>query len=311
MFKLPKMLRLTSVLFAAAAVSACSSSSIPGPIAGAPSSFVPRSYETLASSAEVTSELGGSALRWAAGATTPVTVALSGSYTGTGTTIPNATGRVSINDGTYLFTYRQGVSASGSISSGAAYGTLGDIRIPDTYAYVRAYKIHYPIGTAQGGFTGFAGVVTAQADMPSGGTASYTGVAAVDRFLHNSATPEIIFDRGTSAVNVNFQAGTASVDLNSFSPRKAGSNAPVLAVNIPFDQITGTGLVISGRNFTGGNWVTYTGGVPVQVVGASQTASSNGTFFGYDSTISAPDEVAGVFIIDGSTHIITGRYIAD
>jgi hypothetical protein len=74
------------------------------------------------------------------------------------------------------------------------------------------------------------------------------------------------------------------------------------------DEMRGTGITISGAHFTGGSWVTMKGGSVVNVVGASPTSTSNGTFFGYDPSISAPAEVAGVVVLSGSTASLLGFY---
>jgi len=296
-------LRVIPTVLAMAAVSACSSAS--GPTAGAPSGHAPQAYEPLASTVATTSTLGGSALRWPAGDTKPEAISLTGNRTGD-------TGRTALNDGTYLFVYVHGTSAAGAILDGAgASGTVGDNRFAGTYDYVRAYNIQYPSGASQDGLDGFAGVITAASDMPSGGSATYTGEVAIDKFAHGNTASTVHFDRGVSTLSVDFAAGTADVDLGNFAARTTGANVPISAATAPFDQITGTGMTISGAHFTGGNWVTLKGGSVVNVVGANPTSGSNGTFFGYDASVSAPDEVAGVFVINGATAIITGRYIAD
>ncbi len=299
-------LRLIPTVLAAATLSACAATTpLPRPTAGAPSSHAPQNYEPLASTVATRSTLGGSVLRWPAGSTRPDSVSLTGDRVGD-------TGRTALNDGTYLFVYHHGTLPSGSVSDSAgAYGTYGDNRFAGTYDYVRTYNINYTTTTGAGGFTGFAGVITALSDTPNGGSASYSGEVAIDKFS-NSATPDTVyFNRGTSTVNVDFAAGTVDVDLGSFLAYTNGDNTPITAAAAPFDQVTGTGMTISGAQFTGGSWVTLKGGVVQDVVGANRISNSNGTFFGYDPTISAPDEVAGVFVINGDTAIVTGRYIAD
>lgn len=266
---------------------------------------MPQAYEPLASTVATTSTLGGSALRWPAGNTTPESISLTGNRTGD-------TGRTALNDGTYLFVYVHGASAAGAIADGAgATGTVGDSRFAGTYDYVRAYNIQFPIGSSYDGIDGFAGVITAASDTPSGGSATYVGEVAIDKFAHGSTASTVHLDRGVSTLSVDFAAGTANIDLGNFLARTNGANVPISVAAAPFDQVTGTGMTISGAHFTGGNWVTLKGGSVVDVVGAHPTANSNGTFFGYDASISAPDEVAGVFVIDGATAIITGRYIGD
>ncbi len=263
----------------------------------------------MASTAAVTSRLGGSALVWPAGQTTPSSSRLSGNITGD-------TGRTALNDGTYLFVYKQGASPVGKIADGkGAFGSIGDNRFAGTYDYVRVFRIRYPgaVTGRKGGFDGFNGMITAGGDMPSGGSASYTGEVAIDMFQHGlgAASPILHLDRGTSTISADFASGTAAVDLGAFRGRTNGTNVPITVAAAQFDQVTGSGLTISGSHFTGGNWVTLKGGNPVSVVGANQTANSHGTFFAYNPRVSAPDEVAGVFVIDGDTNIITGRYIAN
>jgi len=305
-------LRLIPAILGVATLSACAATTsppLPRPTAaGAPSSHTPQNYEPLTSTVATRSTLGGSVLSWPAGSTRPNSVSLTGLRDGD-------TGHTEISDGTYLFVYKHGTGATGPtspISDGnGAYGTVGDNRFAGTYDYVRSYNINYGPAANRSGFTGFAGVITALSDTPIGGNASYTGEVAIDKFA-NSATPSTVyFNRGTSTVDVDFSAGTANVVLGSFLAYTDGNNIPIAAAAAPFDQVKGTGMTISGAQFTGGYWATFQGGNWVDVVGANPTSNSSGTFFGYDPTISAPDEVAGVFVINGDAAIITGRYVAD
>ena len=152
---------------------------------------------------------------------------------------------------------------------------------------------------------GVTGIMTAAPDMPSGGHATYTGDAYAnsDDITTTAITNEFQLFDGVSTVVADFGAGTATVNLANFATR-TGTGAQT------FDQIQGSGIVISGAHFTGGTWVTMQGGVPVNAVGANVSSTSNGTFFGYDANISAPAEVGGVVSFVGSTGAITGVYIA-
>ena len=297
-------------LLAASSVAGCTTATAPtvatGFDAGGPSTHVAQAYEVLTSAAASTSTLGGSALSVSfasaiSGANFSV-VSVSGALT-------HDTGRLEINDGTFLFVDADGISPLDEIDNGSgATGTIGG-DFTGTYQYVMPYTLTYTVGSTVYAVAGVGGLIANGADMPSGGNASYTGEANVIQ-RPVSGGSSYTYNGGTSTVAVDFAAGTAGVTLGGFS-NVTSNGTPVAASAAPFDSVTGTGLVISGAQFTGGNWVTLKGGVVVNVTGASSTATSNGTFFGFDSSISAPDEVGGVFLIEGGTAVVTGAYIAD
>ncbi len=289
------------------AVSACSPT---GFSAGAPSEHIPQSYEETSSTAASTSTLGGSAIRIAA---TPGSVDSLDSVATSGS-VTHDTGRIELDDGTYLFIDADGFDVAGALddgagATGARFDTGAAASFTGSYAYVIPYSFEYLDGTVAHTSAGAAGIVTASSDMPSGGSAVYSGESSVlagptgGASLYNYAN-------GESTVTVDFGAGTVDVLMGAFAEiNRAG--VIVAAADAPLDQVQGTGLLISGVHFTGGNWVTLKDGVVVNAVGAGAVITSNGTFFGYDASISGPDEVAGVVSALSPTGLLAGIYIAD
>ena len=293
---------------AVAALSACASlptapSGPTGHTAGAPSTHIPQNYQTMTSVAAVTSTVGGSSAVRSDG---PI-----GGWFGSMTSVSTSgsvvhdTGRIELDDGTYLFVDVNGPDALGNVSDGVAgaTGTLG-LGLP-AYTYVTEYHLTYNANGTWHEVNGVAGIVTSASDMPSGGTATYSGDAyafSIDTTT-TATTNNFGLQNGVSTVAVDFGAGTATVNLDTFT-KITGTGAQT------FDQIQGSGIVISGAHFTGGTWVTMLGGVPVDVVGANVSTTSNGTFFGYDANVSAPAEVGGVVSSVGSTGFVLGVYAA-
>ncbi len=301
------------LLFATAALGALSAcASAPAPlVAGAPSGHAAQSYETMASTAAVTSALGGSGfqLEYVGGIYAGRNVR---SSTGS---LTHDTGRLEIDDGTYLFVDADGVDGSGNTSDGSATGSFYNLNTSASahvYDYVTMETLVYGSGTNTYDRTGVLGIVTNAADLPVDGSATYTGDATLSSraLTAGSSTPRISVGRAVSTVNVDFAAGLVDIDISNFQ-RYTENGRSVSAASALIDQVTGTGMVINGAHFTGGAWVTFKGGVAVDLVGASATTTSDGTFFGYDPSISAPDEVGGVFLVQNGTGYVSGFYVAD
>ena len=293
------------------ALSACATVSGP-PTAGAPSSHAAKSYETLTSTAAVTSALEGSEiqLEYVGGIFSGRNVRPStGSMT-------HDTGRLEIDDGTYLFVDADGADASGSIVSGTDVGSLYQLdksASAHVYDYVTIVGLDsYGSGTNTYASYGVLGVVTNAADLPIAGSASYTGDAKISTrdFATGATISSISVGAADSTIDVDFAAGLVSVDISNFQKiYQNGRTATGAAAAI--DHLKGTGMVISGAHFTGGSWVTFKNGVAVDLVGASATTTSDGTFFGYDSSISAPDEVGGVVLVQNGSTYLSGIYVGD
>lgn len=305
-------LKITTALLAVASVSACASG--PTLVAGAPSTHTPQNYEKNTSVAAVTSTLAGSNI------IVPLTgFALSGTPAlarNTGS-VNHATGRIELDDGTYLFIDPDGPTALGDVAdaSGAIGNTTPETSAAGAYNYVNGYSLKYTVGGQSYVAVGYAGIVTSAADMPDGGSATYTGAGTAMFQLINLSgvisAAETYMDGGNSTVTVDFAAGSATVNMDSFADITDGLGAAYAAGANPIDQVQGTGLVVSGTQLSGGTWVTIKNGTPVALLGASAVATSEGTFFGYDPSISAPDEIAGLVLINGATQVGFGAYVAD
>lgn len=317
---LATQLKFTSLMLAVATASACTptaplTSTPTGLTAGGTSSHTPQNYEATSSTAGTTSTLGGSAILVRLAGTTSAPAF--GVVSTTGLMTHSLGGKIQLSDGTYLFVDSTGPDASGHVVDDASAGNTGLVAgtavSPVTdfsgYTYVTPYALDYTIASGHYLSIGVAGMITNAADMPSAGSASYTGKAYA---AYQGPSTSNEFGNGISTVNVDFASGSANVNLHNFANITVSSGGSILASAAPFDQIQGSGLVVSGAHITGGTWVTMHNGVPVHVVGANETSVGNATFFGYDPSISAPDQVGGVVVIGGGAGAaVIGMYIAD
>ncbi len=123
-----------------------------------------------------------------------------------------------------------------------------------TYSYVEVNNIQRDTATEHRVSAGVIGIMTAAADMPSGGTATYTGEASAETLSLGAGTT-YDYNRGTSTVTANFGAGTVDVTLDAFTQieKRPFGAAPstITAAAAPLDQIHGSGLAINGTHFTG------------------------------------------------------------
>lgn len=291
-------LQILAATSAIALLSACggggSTPSNPGGDGGTPTPAP--SYETLTSSASKTSTLGGVALRSnnTTGAMTLTTT--SGSVT-------HNTGATTISDGTYTLTDNDGSNTSGVISDGSSTLTAGTTN--GTYDYVLIYDQTYTSGGTSYDSAGIGGIVTNAADVPTSGTANYTGEA--EAFVVTATQGFDLLD-GKSTVAANFGAGTVNVTMNGFTAEDAATGNPTTA---PIDTISVTGMAIAGNGFSGGTIATTNAGSAVNLTGANTTSAAQGAFFGYDAAISAPDEVGGLILLQGDDGVVAGGFIAD
>ncbi len=83
-----------------------------------------------------------------------------------------------------------------------------------------------------------------------------------------------------------------------------------------FDEVRLSGMTISGNQLTGGVVSFYRGGTlqtNARIIGNASGSFmlQGGTFFGYDPTISAPDEVGGVVALSGTAGKLDMVFLAD
>ncbi len=266
-------------------------------------------YETITSTAATTSTLGGTAVQFgvANGGAGPITGLDMTTLTGS---VRHNTGEISIFDGTYLLVDPNGFDISGVATDGVEAGirldAAGTGLFTRTYDYVIPFEYAYSAGAGVVVPVGTAGIVTRGADMPVSGTAQYTGEAYAQVISAGGAT-DFALSRGISIVDVNFRAGSVDVTMGFFGSVNAYGSASVA----PIDALSGQNMTIVGASFVGGTWVTLKNGAMVNYTGSGTTTAAGGDFYGYDASISAPDEVGGVIMMDGASGKIFGIFIAD
>ena len=199
-------------LLAVSTVAACTTGT--GFTAGAPSTHAAQTYEATTSTA-ASSTLGGAVIRssfdFATGASARGLATVTGSLT-------HNTGRLELNNGLYLFVDPDGPDVNDLIAPvGAATGGTVGLRITGTYQYVIPYELSYSVGGVSYSTEGVAGIITAPTDMPSAGSARYTGEAYMNMSPAALVGTYYDFENGTSTVAVDFAAGTANVTLGSFT----------------------------------------------------------------------------------------------
>ena len=253
-------------------------------------------------------------------------------------------GRYSTSDGALIldlggrsFVVRNGANGSGNLIMDA-FDANGDHLGTSTatiaeygpaYQYVKSVLIKGPYERLNGRIVvapiwfGSIGIVTNPADMPTAGTATFAGGAA----LNYTGGPNValngnkeLVELGTSAITADFGAGTANVDLifTSSAQPEFSQTRYYLTVS----RVSGAGLQISGNSMSGGSWTALGGNVsvfvplpnasevPVDMVGRvlatttaaeTTTITSTGSFYGYDSASSGPAELTGRVMVDGYT----------
>ena len=302
-----KTFSLLAATSACALLAACGGSSTGGGSTtggGTPTPTAP-SYEVLSSTAATTSTLGGVALRSnnTSGALDIVTTS--------GTMTHNA-GNTTITDGTYSLTDPDGFNGGNTLTDGTSTITTDTNGLSGTYEYVTIYDQTYTSDGDTYDSAGIGGVITSASDVPTTGSATYTGDASG---LVVTATQGFDLENGTSTVSADFAAGTVNATMTGFT---ATDQATGSAATAPIDTISASGMTIAGNSFSGGTITTTNGGAAVNITGANTTTAAQGAFFGYNGTqtapsgiIAAPDEVGGLVLLRGNDGSVAGRFIAD
>lgn len=256
----------------------------------------PPAYESLKSTAAKTSTLGGVAWRSDGTVNGTKLVTTSGA-------INHDTGATTIADGIHTMNDPDGFDANGELGDGNAVVTPMD-SVTSLYDYVGGYGQTYTSGGKIYESVGVGGVVTSRADVPTAGTANYTGIGAAlaqDKYRRD-------YSVGTETnIAANFGAGTVDVNMSVITAYDQYD----LPFNAPIDTISAKNMKISGNGFSGGSIATTSGGVAVNPTGANTISSAKGAFFGYDPAISAPDEVGGLIWILGDDGYINAVFFGD
>lgn len=292
---MPKRVTFGVLSIAILALSACNTTSTD---ASNPLTANATGYETLASDAEVTSTLGGVALKFKEN---PDVVTLSSSSG----TLTHNTGTITIDDGTYELIDDDGFAANGLLSDGLSVLIATPAQgFSSSYEYARVYNQGYLDGTTPYSVVGVYGIVTSATDMPSSGSASYTGEAEGS---YTDGTTNYDLDNGTSSVEANFATGFVDVTMEGFDVVERDTGT---AADVGFNGVNITGMSTSGNQFTGGTITTRSDGTLVQIIGTQTQETAIGRFFGLDSS-NNPDEVGGIGYLAGSDGSVSTIFLAD
>ncbi|MEE9454391.1 MAG: transferrin-binding protein-like solute binding protein [Paracoccaceae bacterium] len=257
-------------------------------------------YETLSSTADATSVLGGTLVRR--------TVA-----TNVDRQLLTTTGELVHNTGKTTITFGNGYDVlidpdgvdNNLITDGPYFEGNAEVRITkkvsEGYDYAYSYFLWQKVGDITYAGIGVGGIVTQAQHVPTAGQATYTGKA---RGSYQGADGYHGIGNATSGVDVDFGSGTVDVAITGFSTN--ASNPQLI------DTIAVTGMNISGNAFTGGTISTTMNGAAVDITGPNTNTYIGGNFFGYDGANSRPDEVAGVAEAHGDNNRrVQVTYIAD
>lgn len=167
-----------------------------------------------------------------------------------------------------------------------------------SYQYMRLYQL---TNAANGSGPVILGVETPAGAIPRGGSVIYEGEA----FVNGATIADGALDAGgLSRVVVDFGNATATATLNGFD------------TTLPFDAITFSGFAAAAGQtaLTGGTLVLRNSGTDVTAatLGSNIEQEAAATFFGIEGGgLNRPDEVGGVFRIDGTDGTISGGFLAD
>ncbi len=191
-------------------------------------------------------------------------------------------------DGTYTHSDQSIFVSNPSTAGFASVATVDPLPF-NTYDYAQSVDV------TTGGvtYTGIVGLETSNADMAGSTDVTYT-VEFEGTYVTNGGSETLTDWSGTLAAN--FSTNDLDLDVTG-----TGVTA--------FDRITISDATIIESGFSGGALSTRLGATTVDVTGT--TSNTSGAFFGYDTTLSAPDEVGGVIASQSGSNILTGAFIGD
>lgn len=202
----------------------------------------------------------------------------------------------------------------GADSQDQATNSAGDLvtfrmdEFSGNYDYVMP-AIFEPSSNLNVEYHGFLGVTTAVSDIPTSGTASYTGEALlnIDDTSGNLGR-DYYLENGTAQLDVDFSGnGSADLTMSGFTATSGFNNV----VTAPFDTYKVTGMGISGSEFSGGTTQLLANGTVVTPIGNISSQGAEGVFYAYDNNLSAPDEAAGVVVLIGADAQVFGGFMVD
>lgn len=245
------------------------------------------------------SDLGGLAIRTNTSVNETKPVELTGSF-------DHSNAALVLINGTYEFRAMGGETAGGEYVDDAKKGTVillnTDTVRTDGFAHfmdMDAVQDEVSYSTL-----GVVGIPTLAADMPSKGSASYTG-----RVLGTAATTTQGFDivDGSSLIAVDFgTSGTVNVTLNNFKFQDQSTGADGTG---PFDKLVVTGMTLSDAEFSGGTIALTKSGASVDLTGTNTATASNGMLFGYDDDTGHPVQAGGILMMQGDSGFLNATYL--
>ena len=215
-------------------------------------------------------------------------------------------GRVSITDSNGISLYQELEDDDNTLSDRtiAYVNTSGGTYLRNSYNAMATVRIfdQYEVGsgTVTQESLGVVGIATASADLPTSGTATHNGEA----WLSYSSGADYFAATGDVAATTNF--GSDKMELRITDIDDGAGNA-----DVPLDTLIFSDIDVSGNSFSGSAYSASLGGSAYEPTGAGSTATIDGTFYGYDSHISSPDEMGGTFMVTGSDGEIIGLFGAD
>lgn len=152
------------------------------------------------------------------------------------------------------------------------------------------------------------GVRTRGSDMPTNGSATFTGQGIVARNTNGSSGSFVNQTSSTGDVRLEANFGSRSVTLTMNDLNALGSSG-----EIGFDDLRISGMQIArgSDTFSGGTLTTRDNGGSYGrgVTGANPDLDSRGGFFG--GTSATPEEAGGTFVLTGDDGVVFGTFVAD
>ena len=185
--------------------------------------------------------------------------------------------------------------------------------------YVRVYVLDDQ--TQFGGLMPmFVGYATDASHMPTGGSAIYRGEGIASFDLDENLRPntnnilenDILHLDSNVEARVNF--GSASFDAVLEGSGFRRNDETITASELGADSVILSGARINGNSISGGTIRAELNDVDVTSdhIGATTTSTGFiGKFFGWDDSLGAPDEVAGLGFVQGDEGFIQILFIAD
>ena len=256
---------------------------------GGSATTTPTVYQAFAGTDASNSVIGGNGIK------NSQLVTLSGDY-------QHDSGALTVTDGTYTLTDSDGFDADDVAKDGVSTLRANTSSFAGTYEFARPF-VQSNAGGAD--VFGVLGLETAASDMPQSITATYVGEATG---VIDTGSQGFTLSDGTSHIVANFDIGTVNVTMSDFNIVDVFTEASVTG---PIDEISITGMLISGNTFRNGTITTRLNGATVDLIGNNAQRNAAGSFLGITSDGTRPDEVGGAVLLQGDSGLVNGLFVAN